>query len=217
MLPFLLQFFMLTFVLPFLLPFYYVTIWCFNFCYHFLCYHFMLPFLLPFLCYHLKIPFLLPFFYVTIWCYHFCYLFYVTIRCYHFSLPFLMLPFDIAIFVTIFLCYHLMLPFWCYHFLLLFLPFFLFPENVTHSKNTAMTRQTKEFGSAILMKKQPNYQWWPLLTDLPLIYLWLKGMSNEKRGGRIWYQSVCILSVSNIAQFLASVVKLKNLDHRNET
>ncbi len=88
----------------------------------------MLSFGVIILCYHF-------------WCYHF---FDVIIRCYHLVLSFILCYHfsqfsNLIIFVLSFFlaqdgCYHL-----CYHFMLSFLlsfpPFFLFPENVTHSKN----------------------------------------------------------------------------------
>ena len=67
--------------------------------------------------------------------------------CTYFVLSF-MLSFDVIIFhgqqMISFLCYHFPLYIfcviiyviiWCYHLLLSFPPFFLFPENVTHSNN----------------------------------------------------------------------------------
>ncbi len=81
------------------------------------------------------------------WCYHFplyifCDIIYVII----FRVLFFMLSFDVIIFhgqqMLSFLCYHFPLYIfyviiyviiWCYHLLLSFPPFFLFPENVTHS------------------------------------------------------------------------------------
>ncbi len=73
----------------------------------------------------------------------FCIIFYVII----FRASSFMLSFDVIIFhgqqMLSFLCYHFPLYIfcviiyviiWCYHLLLSFPPFFLFPENVTHSQ-----------------------------------------------------------------------------------
>ncbi len=81
----------------------------------FWCYHLMLSFGVIIWCYHL--------FYVIIW----CYLLTVS-KCYHFC---------VIIFLVQDGCYHL-----CYHLMLSFFviipPFFLFPENVIHSKKTGL-------------------------------------------------------------------------------
>ncbi len=67
-------------------------------------------------------------FYIIIWC---CYLFNV-IWCYHFSQFANVIIFVLSFFLVQHGCYH-----WCYHLMLSFFviisPFFLFPENVTHS------------------------------------------------------------------------------------
>ncbi len=66
---------------------------------------------------------------VIIWCY---YSFNVFIWCYHFSQFANVIIFVLSFFLVQHGCYHL-----CYHLMLLFFviisPFFLFPENVTHS------------------------------------------------------------------------------------
>ena len=86
-------------------------------------------------------------------CYHFCY---------HLILSFL----------TICKCYHFYLIIWCYHLLLSFPPFFLFPENVTHSKrggeyrrNLWSWRRGKKY--FVRYKRISKY----LLTKVPQRYL----------------------------------------------
>ena len=109
--------------------------------YHTWCYHL---FYVIILCYHFSqfanvILFVFSFFLVQDGCYH---LQYVII----FRVLSFLLSFDVIIFhsqqMLSFLCYHFPLYIfcviicviiWCYHFLLSFPPFFLFPENVTHS------------------------------------------------------------------------------------
>ncbi len=83
-----------------------------------ICTYFVLSFMLSFLgCYHL----------VIIWCYHFSRSANVII----FMLSFFLYIFCVIIYVII-LCSHLLLS---------FPPFFLFPENVTHSKNPCTSNE----------------------------------------------------------------------------
>ncbi len=102
-----------------------------------ICTYFVLSFILSFLgCYHLCYHLMLSFFAVSN-CYHF----YVIILCYHLSYHLMLLFFTVSkcyhFFVIIFPCTYFVLSFmlsyaviiYCYH----FLPFSLFPENVTHS------------------------------------------------------------------------------------
>ncbi len=77
------------------------------------CTYFVLSYMLSFLgCYHL--------------CYHLLLSFFTVSKCYHFPLYIFFNIIYVIIYVII----------WCYHFLLSFPPFFLFPENVTHSNKT---------------------------------------------------------------------------------
>jgi hypothetical protein len=102
-------------------------------CYH-LCYHLMLSFFTVSKFFHFYVIifpytyFVLSFMLSFLGCYHLCYhlmLSFFTVSkcylflCYHFPLYI----FSVIIYVII----------WCYHLLLSFPPFFLFPENVTHS------------------------------------------------------------------------------------
>ncbi len=114
---------------------------------------FMLSFILSFmLSFGVIIYFMLSFnviiFDVNIWYYHLVLSFGVII--------YLMLSFDVIISHSLqmlsFLCYHFSLYsigviifviILCYHFLLSFPPFFLFPENVTHSVPLAFSTQCK--------------------------------------------------------------------------
>ncbi len=83
--------------------------------------YFMLSFnVIIFWCYHLMLSFG-----VIIWCYH---LFYVIIWCYHFSQSGNVIIFPCTGWVLSFMLSFNVIIF-CYH----FPPFFLFPENVTHS------------------------------------------------------------------------------------
>ena len=126
-------------------------------CYHFLwcnCYHFWSPG-----CYHFELEDIIIFHGVPYTVgYHFCYLFSKSANGIIFALSFFrvlsfLLSFDVIIFhdqqMLSFLRYHfswyifcviIYVIIWCYHFLLSFPPFFLFPENVTHSNNLEMLK-----------------------------------------------------------------------------
>jgi hypothetical protein len=66
-------------------------------------------------------------------CYHMMLSFFTVSKCHHFY---------VIIFPLYIFCVIIYVIIWCYHLLLSFPPFFLFPENVTHSKQILYLEST---------------------------------------------------------------------------